>query len=413
MTGRRKRKLIALMGALLISPMAGGWAQDTSVPSGLANPPPSPETNAPASVTPPPPQTLSPVIWSEHPDIVQRFNVDSAMARQMVDNALLKLTSATDLGTAWTRLGITPQDIVGIKITTMGGPLLSTHRSIVQAICDGLRAAGVPAAHIIIWDKDASDMESAGYAPVESDDSRVAIASVFPGTGYDPDAVYKTNILGTLIWGDSEFIRRDDDLFSAAGAAVKAKAYGDNDTMSTTPSAGEDELIGTTAPQTSNRSHFARLVTTICTKIINVPVLTDNPYIGINGCLGSLALASVDNNRRFQGDPGYGDPAIDEIMSNPYLRRKVVVHILDALVSQYAGGPRFDPVFTKSIGAIYVSRDPVAIDSLVLRRLEQWRAADKQGRIDPIGKMASHVHSATLYNLGTDDPARIQLVRLP
>jgi hypothetical protein len=83
------------------------------------------------------------------------------------------------------------------------------------------------------------------------------------------------------------------------------------------------------------------------------------------------------------------------------------------LIAQYAGGPRFDPVFTKSIGAIYVSRDPVAIDSLVLGRLEQWRAADKQGRIDPIGKTASHIHSATTYNLGTDDPARIQLLRLP
>ena len=46
--------------------------------------------------------------------------------------------------------------------------------------------------------------------------------------------------------------------------------------------------------------------------------------------------------------------------------------------------PRFDPHFTRSIGAIYVSRDPVAIDSLVLKRLEQWRAADKQGKIDPI-----------------------------
>ena len=97
--------------------------------------------------------------------MVQRFSVNGTMVRLMVDEALLKLTSARDLGTAWTRLGITPQDVVGIKITTMGGPLLSTHRSIVQAICDGLQAAGVPPSQIIIWDKDAFDMRSAGYAP--------------------------------------------------------------------------------------------------------------------------------------------------------------------------------------------------------------------------------------------------------
>jgi hypothetical protein len=382
-------------------------AQDTA-PSGLANQPPPPPANV--APTPPRPQTLSPVIWSENPDVVQRFNVNGPMVRRMVNDALLKLTSASDPGTAWKRLGITPQDVVGIKITTMGGPLLSTHRPIVQAICEGLEEAGVPPSQIIVWDKDAYDMRDAGYAPVPASGSHVAIASVFPGTGYDPDAFYKTEILGTLIWGDSEFIHHDNDLSEAASEAVKNKGYGDNGTGA--QSGGGDPLVGSSIPQTSNRSHFARLVTTLCTKIINVPVLTDNSYIGINGCLGSLALACVDNNRRFQGDPTYGDPAICDILSRDYLRRKVVVHILDALVSQYAGGPRFDPVFTKSIGAIYVSRDPVAIDSLVLQRLEQWRAADRQGRVDPIGKTAGHVHDATSYNLGTDDPSRIQLVRV-
>ena len=407
MYGCRIFHLVALIGGFFLAVGAEMRAQDAA-PSGLANPPAPPPV--PAAPAPPPPRTLSPVIWTENPDVVQRFNVDGAAVRQMVDDSLLKLTSASDLGTAWTRLGITPQDVVGIKITTMGGPLLSTHHAIVQAICDGLQAAGVPPSHIIIWDKDASDMRSAGYAPVDATDSHVGIASIFPGTGYDPDAVYKNEILGSLIWGDSEFIRHDDDLAQAAIQAVRNKAYGGNGIGGA--SGGDTSLAGSSIPQTSNRSHFARLVTSLCTKIVNVPVLTDNPYIGVNGCLGSLALACVDNNRRFQGDPTYGDPAICEILSNDYLRRKVVIHILDALVSQYAGGPRFDPVFTKSIGAIYVSRDPVAIDSLVLRRLEQWRAADRQGRIDPIGKTAGHIHDAASYNLGTDDPSRIQLVPL-
>jgi uncharacterized protein (DUF362 family) len=411
MNGRRTSKLRALVAALGLMLSVAGRAQDNAVPSGLANPSPPPQTNFPAA--PAPPRTLSPVIWTEDPTVVQRFNVDGPRVRQMVDNALLKLTSSSDLGTAWTRLGITPQDVVGIKITTMGGPLLSTHRALVQAICDGLQAAGVPPSQIIIWDKDATNMRSAGYAPVAATDTHVGITSIFPDTGYDPDAVYKSDVLGTLIWGDSEFIRHDDDLLTAASQAVKNKGFGDNGTSAAATAAEDTLTSGSTAPQTSNRSHFARIVTTLCTKIINVPVLTDNSYIGINGCLGSLALACVDNNRRFQGDPTYGDPAIDEILSNDLLRRKVVIHILDALISQYAGGPHFEPVFTKSIGAIYVSRDPVAIDALVLKRMDEWRAADKQGRIDPIGKTAAHIHTAATDNLGTDDPARIQLLRLP
>ena len=409
MNGRRTSNSIALAGFFLVALIGAASSQDT-VPSGLASPPAPPSTNAPP---PPPPRTLSPVIWAENPEVVNRFNVNGPMIREMVNNALLKLTSANDLGTAWTRLGITPQDVVGIKITTMGGPLLSTHRAIVQAICDGLQDAGVPPSQIIIWDKNASDMRSAGYMPTPATDSHVGISSIFPGTGYDPDAVYKNGIVGTLIWGDSEFIRHgNQDLSDAASSAVKNKAFG-GPIGGVSSSDADDTLANSSKPQTSDKSYYARLVSSTCTKIINVPVLTDNSYIGINGCLGSLALGSIDNNRRFQGDPIFGDPAICEILSKSYLRRKVVLNILDALIAEYAGGPAFDPQFTKQIGAIYVSRDPVAIDALVLKRLEEWRAADHEGKIDPIGKAASHVHSATSFNLGTDDPSRIQLVRLP
>jgi hypothetical protein len=406
MYGIRTFRFRWLIAAFVLGVISRAGAQD-AVPSGMATPPSPPP--APVAAPPPPPKTLSPVIWAEDSSVVQRFNVDGPRVREMLDAALLKLTSASDLGTAWTRLGITPQDIVGIKITTMGGPLLSTHRALLQAICYGLQAAGVPPSHIIIWDKNASDMRSAGYPPMTPFGTHAGIASIFPGTGYDPNVVYRNGILGTLIWGDSEFIRDgENDIARAASEAVKHQSFGDNG-----HSPIQSESLTASNLQTSNRSYYARLVTTICTKIINVPVLTDNSYTGINGCMASLAMACVDNNRRFVGDPSYGDPAICEILSKDFIRRKVVIHILDSLIAEYAGGPRFDPQFTKSIGALYVSRDPVAIDSIVLKRLEQWRAADKQGRIDPIGKDAAHVHDAPSYNLGTDDPARIQLIRVP
>ena len=363
-----------------------------------------------AQTAPPAPAALSPVILAENPEIVQRFAVDDGAVRAMVDDELLKLTSASDVGTAWRRLGVVPTDVVGIKITTMGGQLLSTHRPLVQAICDGLQAAGVPPSHIVVWDRNGMDMERSGYTPVAGDPGHVTIASVFPGTGFDLKVAYRNELMGTLIWGDSEFIDRGgaNDLMQAANDVVKARPYGgpSADPLST------DDLVngGSPIPQTSDLSYYANVVTHICTKIINVPVLTDNPNIGINGCLGSLALACVDNNRRFQGDPTYGDPAICEILDKDFLRRKVIVNILDALVAEYAGGPQFDPQFTQSIGAIYVSRDPVAIDSLVLKRMEAWR---HRARIDPLGKTASHVATAALYGLGTNDPRRIQLVRVP
>ena len=323
---------------------------------------------------------LSPVILAERRGAVSDLlNVDPGQARQMLDEALLRLTSASDIGTAWTRLGITPQDVVGIKISTMGGPALCTHHSLVRAICEGLKAAGVPSNQIIIWDKFQDKMRAANYALRPGSSGQAAIESVVPSCNYDPNVYYRNEIVGRLMWGDFYFMRTGG-----------SSGY------------GSDSIL--------NRSYYTKFLTQTCTKIINIPVLTDNRFVGMGGCLSTLALGAVDNNRRFQGPPTYGDPAIDEILDQKFIRRKVVVHILDAMVAQCAGGPTFDPQFCQPLGAIYVSRDPVAIDSLVLPRLEKMRRA--MG-VPPIGNTANHIRDAANYQLGTTDHSRIQLVRVP
>lgn len=355
--------LVLLMGLMLVAGNASlGWAQ-----SG-----PGPDHGGTRL-------SLSPVILAERPGAVQEMTADPVQVRQMVDEALLKLTSAPDIATAWTRLGITPQDIVGIKITTAGGAAMCTHHSLVRAICDGLRAAGVPSTQIIIWDKFQDKMTPAGYALRAATSSHAAIASIVPSNNYDPNVYYRNYSAGNLMWGDFQF--------------MNSSGFGDDDSSSV-----------------ATRSYYTKFVTQTCTKLINVPVLTDNRYVGINGCLSSLALGCVDNNRRFQGAPTFGDPAIGEILDQDFIRRKVVVHILDALVAQCAGGPNFNPLFCQSPGAIYVGRDPVAIDSLALPRLEKMR---QQMSVPPIGATANHIKDAVYYQLGTTDRRRIQLVRVP
>ena len=356
----RRTRLIGICLAIIVGSTLQGWSQTGAVPERQR-------------------VSLSPVILAERPGAVQELTADPQQVRQMIDSALLTLTSAPDIGTAWTRLGITPQDVVGIKITTAGGPALCTHHSLVKAICDGLRAAGVPSTQIIIWDKFQDKMRPAGYALRAASSAHAAITSIVPSNNYDPDVFYRNGLMGSLIWGDFRFLQS------------VSFSNDDSDNFAT-------------------RSYYTKLVTQTCTKLINVPVLTDNRYVGINGCLSSLALGCTDNNRRFQGPPTYGDPAIGEILDQDFIRRKVVVHILDALVAQCAGGPTFNPLFCQSLGALYVSRDPVAIDSLALPRLEQMRRAMN---VPPIGQTASHIASAAAYHLGTTDRRRIQLVRVP
>ena len=322
--------------------------------------------------------SLSPVILAERPGAVQEFTVDAQQARQMVNRALLTLTSAPDIGTAWTRLGITPQDVVGIKISTAGGTALCSHHAVVQAICEGLQAAGIPPSQIIIWDKFQSKMALAGYPLQAATDRQPSVQSILPANNYDPDVFYRNGIVGNLIWGDYQF-----------SASINSFNFDSNEVLT--------------------RSYYTKLVTKTCTKLINVPVLSCNEYFGLDGCISGMALGSTDNNRRIQGPPTYGDPSIDEIFNQPFIRRKVVVHILDALVAQCAGGPAFNPQFCQSLGAIYVGRDPVAIDSLALPRIEKMR---RDTNVPTARNLSTYITSAAVLGLGTTDRRRIQLLRL-
>lgn len=370
----------------------------------------------PAAATPPTPAAapatatkVGVVVQVERPSCVMNFAPNPADVTEMFNTGLKALTGQADSASAWKSLGIVPTDVVGIKIDTAGGVGLSTHRELVAAIVEGLVAAGVPGNKIIIWDKFSDHLRLAGWTPVGPGARTPAIVSVVPGAGFDPKVFYVNEILGRLIWGDLQFRGTRPtaaDLMNATRRAVQAA----------NPSGGDDDGPGPspTAPpspdQTSNKSFYTTLLTQTCTKIINVPVLSDSPATGLSGCLSTLAMGAVDNTRRFSAEPSWGDPAVPEILDKDFMRQKVVLHVLDAFVAQYAGGPKFNPMFTTSIGALYVSQDPVAVDTLVLKRMERWR---KDNQIDPLGRQASHVATAASYGLGEGDVKKMKIIKLP
>src|SRR5437764_483109 len=97
---------------------------------------------------------------------------------------------------------VSPNDRVGIKISAAGGELFTTHHDIVNAIVDGLTAAGHPRTSIIVWDRSLGGIKDAGYRPTVDGYQVKAIA---PRDGYDPKAVLSAPLLGKLVWGDLEY----------------------------------------------------------------------------------------------------------------------------------------------------------------------------------------------------------------
>ena len=290
----------------------------------------------------------------------------------MVNQLVRAVTGQPDVARAWRSL-IAPNDRVGIKISAAGGELFTTHRDIVNAIVGGLVAAGHSRADIIVWDKSLGGIKEAGYSAADG----YQLKSIPPRDGYDAQAVISAPFLGHLIWGDSEYIGNR----------------------------GQVPLLSETE-NTSSVSHFSNIVAREVTKIINVPVLSDSVRNGVAGCLYNMTIPNVDNWRRFGVFPDFGASSIPEIYADPHLGKKVVFNLMDGLLAQYAGGPQSQPGYAFPFATLYASKDPVAIDAIALRQLEEWR---KKRRLPPIQRLGAHVMVAAQSGLGNANPSRIEI----
>ena len=115
----------------------------------------------------------------------------------MVNRLVLAVTGKPDIAAAWPSL-VAPNDKIGIKISAAGGELFTTHRDIVNAIVDGLVAAGHSRESIIVWDREIGGIKDAGYRP-NSEGYR--IKSIPPRDGYDPKNTISAPFLGNLDMG--------------------------------------------------------------------------------------------------------------------------------------------------------------------------------------------------------------------
>lgn len=298
---------------------------------------------------------------------VSGLNVDDAKARAMVAIGIKALTGEKDEAAAWRHFA-SSNDVVGIKIDTQSGPLQSARRAVVDAIAQGLRAAGVPGTNIYVFDRDPMQMRAAGYLR-SSATNLMREVSIIDGTGWDPAVFFQNNLAGKLIWGDLLFGKEE----------------------------GED---------ISKRSHLPKLVTKTITKLINVPVLQDHDVCGLSGCLYNLSLGMVDNTRRFEMPGQHGEPMIAEICAMQPVHGKLVLNIVDGLIAGYAGGPGFKPQYSWNYGALYFSADPVAIDSLCVEVLDAKR---REAKVPSIGTLANHIATAARLGLGQNDHEKIEL----
>src|SRR5260370_16078159 len=291
----------------------------------------------------------------------------------MVNRLVLTATGQPEVAKAWAS-PVSTNDKVGIKMSAAGGELFTTHHDVVNAIVDGLVAAGHARGRIIVWDRSLGGIKEAGYQPAVDG---YQLKAVPPPDGYDPKAIVSAPLLGKLIWGDLDY--RSDKV------KMPILSYTEN---------------------TSNVSHFSRVLSTEVTKIINVPVMSSSETIGIAGCLFNMTTPNIDNRRRFAQGSRFGAESLAEIYSNPIIARKIVFNLMDGLLAQYAGGPQPQPNYAIHHATLYATRDPVALDTMALKRLEDWRS---RGSLPKDAPQAAYIGFASPIGLGNSASHRAEL----
>jgi hypothetical protein len=192
--------------------------------------------------------------------------------------------------------------------------------------------------------------------------------------GWDEQTFYDFALLGQLVYGDLEFQKKGDGI--------------------------------------GRKSFVSKLLTKEVTKIINVSPLLNHNSIGVCGNLYSLALGSVDNTIRFEGDPAKLAQAVPEIYALPPLGDHVALNIVDALICQYEGEHMTRLHNAVELNQLRFSTDPVALDILSVQEINEQRRraytilAGRTNRMDLY-------HNAALLELGAADPRKIDLESEP
>jgi uncharacterized protein (DUF362 family) len=303
----------------------------------------------------------SKVVDVRHGGVWKDGAIDREILAKMLDEGMMELTGRKSPQDAWMDF-ISEEDTVGLKVNPSGGRELCTHHELVDLIVERITSLGVPPENIIIWDRFEGDLVEAGYEINVTGSGVRCYATDGRGPGYDKKVYYEPE-------EDSPPRRENGEV----------------------------------------RSHFSRIITQEVTRVINLPVLKHHPITGVSLSLKNITFGSVDNTARFHPIEFLCDPAIAEIFSEPVLRRKAVLHIIDGLIATYEGGPGLKPEYSWRHSGLILSADPVAADKVGLDVIEGKR---KEKELGSISTYARHIFTAGRMGLGNSSSSDITLTEI-
>ena len=148
-----------------------------------------------------------------------------------------------------------------------------------------------------------------------------------------------------------------------------------------------------------------------CSVVINLPVLKDHGIAGVSIALKNL-FGAVHNPNKYHLT--VCNPYVADVFMLPPIRTKVRLTICEAVVAQYEGGPPYMPQWCWPMSSLILGGDPVALDSVGWQLIEEKRKEKGFKPLAAVGRNPAYIATAADkdHRLGTNDPARIEVVRV-
>jgi uncharacterized protein (DUF362 family) len=275
---------------------------------------------------------------------------DSARLGAMLSRGISLLNDEADANEVWKRLA-RDTGRLGLKPNCMGGRNMSTAVELAYALVDNLVSGGKDENDIVIWEMNSRKLESAGYEL---------------NVGHSGLKCYSTD--------------------------TRDVGYGSS---------------------FHSNGKVASLVTNIveshCDHLINLPILKDHSLAGVAGAMKNY-YGVVHNPNKYHDNNC--DPYAAEISALPVVKNKNVLTIMDLTRIQYQGGPGYRGEYAVKFGAIMMSADPVAIDAVGERIINDYRTQNNLPTLADSGRPPKWLRTAEKLGLGVADMNNIDLIEV-
>jgi uncharacterized protein (DUF362 family) len=274
------------------------------------------------------------------------------VAKKLVERAMMEYTGAPNLVEAMKKF-IHRDDLVAIKVNGIGGQhgySMATNYEVTLPVVEAVLGVGVPPEHVVVYEQYTGFLQAT-----------------------------RSNVGKWKL-----------------PAGVRTECHG-------------NKLMGTPGINIYQgiKSRFCSTLTQ-ATAVINLPLIKDHGICGYTGALKNMTHGNIDNPDGHHAHRS--SPQIALLYNQAVIKSRVRLHITDGFKMLFDGGPLDkNPRGRILHGSIYVSTDPVALDVVGAKLVDERRKENGYPTLAAGQRDPTYIRIAGELGLGIADPNVIQM----